>query len=234
MGRPGNDVDRIGMIEEDGGQRLDHRLQSLVGGDEAEGQQHLAAGEAEARLGALGGRIRPVRDAVGHHHDLALRHAVDALQDLAPLFRHDDQPGGGADQPLHDPPLVRIGPLQNGMERHHDRNGKALDQRQQVGACGPAENAEFVLDPDQLGAAGFDPLGSGQIVGERVLTERTGHRGRVIIGLAGIVHRIMIDPHFGEACAERVENVRGVGRKAAAARQRIPDQGNVRQGRSPD
>ena len=58
---------------------------------------------------------------------------------------------------FHHHALRRVGPVEDGVQRHRDGDRKALDQRQQMGAGGAAENSEFVLDPDQLGAARLDP-----------------------------------------------------------------------------
>src|SRR3546814_5096534 len=50
VGRAQDHIQHIRMALDDRGQRLDHRLDALVGRQQAEGEQHLAPGKAESRL----------------------------------------------------------------------------------------------------------------------------------------------------------------------------------------
>ena len=72
--RPEHDVDHLGMGRDDGRQGLDDVLDPLVRRQQAEGEQHLVAFDAEAMLAlARGGHLR---NAVRNDVDLRRGHAV--------------------------------------------------------------------------------------------------------------------------------------------------------------
>ena len=66
------------MRGDDRRQRADHRLDALVGRQQAEGQQHAMAFEAEFALEDRAVTVRAIRHAVWHHRNLVVRHTMDA------------------------------------------------------------------------------------------------------------------------------------------------------------
>ena len=66
-----HEVDEIGEGGDQGGQGADDRLDTLVGAQQAEGQQHALTGDAEVRLQLLLVAGRHVGDAVRDDLDAA-------------------------------------------------------------------------------------------------------------------------------------------------------------------
>ena len=96
MGRPQDDVDEVGERLEDLRQGLEHVLDALVGREQAEGEGHLPAVDAELVLVIRGVDERHVGDAVRDQGDLGSGDAVDLAQERRGALGHDDDAGGQA------------------------------------------------------------------------------------------------------------------------------------------
>ncbi len=100
--------------------------------------------------------------------DLGRRRMVDLLQHLSPALRHDDQPGRKRDQLLHDAALVSPRFAQNGMQRGDHGHSQFAQECQNVAPGGSAENAELVLQADDIYVADVEEVRGAQI-GRQVL-----------------------------------------------------------------
>ena len=77
MGGAQHDIDDVGKLGQDFRQRLQHMLDSLVGREQAEGEQHQPAFHAELILVEIGVHERDIGDAVGDDVNLGRRRLVD-------------------------------------------------------------------------------------------------------------------------------------------------------------
>jgi hypothetical protein len=75
------------------------------------------------------------------------------MQHLAAALRHDYEPGRKRDQAVHYTPLFCSWIAQNGMEGRDNRHSQLAQERQNVTTGGSAENAEFVLQADEIDVA---------------------------------------------------------------------------------
>ena len=223
VGRAEHDVEQVGVALRHRGQCRDHRLDPLVGGEQPEGQHNLPAAPAEPLLQRRGIDQIAIGHAVRDHRDLARIGAVDARQDLAPALRHDDDARRAAEQTLHHPPLVGARLLQDGVERHHQRQRRAVEQRQDVLAGGTAVDAVFVLQPQRLRAARLDPTRSVEVRGQFSLRDRGSDGGGIVVAAGMVVHRVDVDLDVGKAVAHRGVDVGGEGREPALPGQEIAD-----------
>ena len=90
MGRTEHDVDRVRATFQDRGHGVDHDLDALAGGQQAERQNDRAAAESEFGLCRVRLNKRKVGNAMGNDFDFFVRHAIDATQQLASLVGHHD------------------------------------------------------------------------------------------------------------------------------------------------
>ena len=127
--------------------------------------------ESELGLGRVGLDKGDVRNAVRDDLDLVGRHVIDAAQQLAALLGHHDDLRRGLDDALHHARAAcrRLG--QHRMQRRHDRHGQARQQHQDVLAGFAAENAELVLQRDDVEAAGVQEVRGTQIFFELVVLD---------------------------------------------------------------
>jgi hypothetical protein len=138
------------MTLDDRWQRLDHRLEPLPLGDEAEGREDepLGAGAfGGVGTGALGEqRRRPVR------HDANLVGAAHAARDeqLARGLGHHDHELGLTTQRSERLGLTLGRLREDRVERHDEGLRELLDQREHVGAVGAAEDPVLVLEEDDV------------------------------------------------------------------------------------
>ena len=95
---------------------------------------------------------------MGDDLDLVVRHAIDVAQQFAALLGHHDDLRGHLDDALHHRALSRRRLGQHGVQRRDDRHGQARQQRQDMGAGFAAENAELVLQTDDVEPAGVEKL----------------------------------------------------------------------------
>src|SRR3546814_16475457 len=123
MGAAQHNVKNIGMLLHDSRQSADHMVNSLVLRDQAKGQQYSTYGKPEARLETIGAGIGTVRPTVRNDLYQPFRSAMYPAQYVTSLFRHADPSRGTADTCLPHAALVRIRPVQPGMEhRKRSRN----------------------------------------------------------------------------------------------------------------
>ena len=145
----------------------------------------------------------------------------------APALGHDDQPCRERDQLLHDAPLVGSRLTQNGMKRRDNRHPQFAQECQDVTAGGSAEDAELVLQADDVHVADVEKV-RGAEIGRQVLffNLKTNHF-RVFIAAFDVVDR------HRETLALRMRGGDGreqVGRErgdAAFARQVVADEGDL-------
>ncbi|MDQ1158317.1 hypothetical protein QE385_002644 [Sphingomonas sp. SORGH_AS 950] len=224
MGRAQHDIEQFGMMRGDGGQRLDDRLDPLVGRQQTEGEDDLAALPAELRLERVGRDQLAVGHAVRDHRDLARIGAIDALEDVEAFVRHDDDLGATAEQPLHHPAFVGRGLFENRVQRRDDGQRGTVEQCEQMLARRAAIDAIFVLDPDSLRAARLDPAGHVDIGGTLILRDGGGHGRGIGVAAGMIVHRIDVDRQIGKAIAKGRIDVGGECREPALPGQEVSDQ----------
>ena len=162
------------MARDDRRQRLDHRLDALAGREQAEGQQHVAAGQARAVPSS-----RPDRRAA----DPARRAGSRTIWLGAGADRSRSGSRGRA-RPSRT--AGRRGGRSASITRRWSGSGSArtvwsvtatgiVSASSKASRCAPArtaENAIFVLDPEQLRAARLDPPRCGAIGGGIVLRDR--------------------------------------------------------------
>jgi len=152
MGRAEDDVDDVGMLLQDGRQRLDNRLDALVSRQQAEGQQHRLALHAKVVLVEAGIDKGHVGDAVGNEVNLVRRDAIDALQKARAALTHDHHPLRQPRYLLQHPALVGVWLLEYGVERRNDGHAQLFQQGQDVAAGPAAEDAIFMLQRDHVNA----------------------------------------------------------------------------------
>ncbi len=106
--------------------------------------------------------------------------------------------GGPRDQPPHHAQLIGIGIGHHSVQRHDQRSGNPVDQFKNHVARVAAKQAEFMLQPDDIGAARLDCGGGGNEAGRIILDDHAAHgrsKGNVI-GDRG--HGVDIDDGVGK------------------------------------
>ena len=126
---------------------------------------------------------------MGDQIDLGRERLVNLLQHLASALHHDHQPGRERDQLLHHAPLLDSWLTQNGMQRGDNRHSQFTQQRQDVPTCGPAENAEFVLQADDVHIADVEEVRGPQIGGQVLLLNLEANYFRVLVAAFNIGDR---------------------------------------------
>ena len=227
MRRAQDHVDGVGPASQDRGHRIDHDLDALVGRQQAEGQDDRAAGESEPGLGLVRLDEGKIGNAVGDDLDLVGRKPVDRAQHVAALFGHHDDTGRGIDDPLHDCALRRVRLRQDGVERRHDRHRQA---RQEPGKVRPglaAEDAELVLQRHHVETAVIQEVGSAGIVLKPIVADLKTDGAWIVVAVTIVIHRDDGGFQIRFRCGDRLLQVRGEGRDAAVARQRVADEGDT-------
>ena len=113
--------------------------------------------------------------------DLGRRRLVNILQHLPSALGHDHQPGRERDQLLHHAPLVGSRLAQNGMQRCDDGHSQFAQERQDVTAGRPAENAELVLQADDVHVADVEEVRGAQIGRQVLLLNLEANHFRVLV-----------------------------------------------------
>ena len=88
---------------------------------------------------------------------------------------------------VHDPPLVGAGLTQNGMQRGDDRHSQFAQERQNVAAGRSAENAELVLQADNVDIADVQEIGGAQIGGQVLLLNLEANHFRIIVAAWNVI-----------------------------------------------
>ena len=226
VGGAQDDVDRVGMGREDGGQRVDDVLDALVGRQQPEGENHGLALDAEAVLAPAA--RRHLRDAVRNQVDLPLRDAVHALQQLRAGGAHHHQPLREPRQLVDHHPLRRVGLRQDGVQRGDDGHPQVAQQRQHVRAGLAAEDAVLVLHAEHVHLVHVEEVGRAMVGGQVALVDLEPHARRVGMTPPGVVHGQHEAVGPGHGLAQRVGQVRGEGGDAAVAGQVVAEQGKAR------
>ena len=168
-----------------------------------------------------------VGNAVRDEIDLGRRRLVNVLQHLPPALSHDHQPGRERDQLLHHAPLVGSRLAQNGMERGDDGHSQFAQECQDVTAGGPAENAELVLQADDVHVADVQEVRGAQIGRQVLLLNLEANYFRVLVATLNVVDRHCETLALGmRGCDGRKQ----VGRErgdAAFARQVVADKSDL-------
>ena len=184
-----HDVDRIRTAFQNRRHGVDHDFDALVGRQQAEGQNDRLAGKSEPGLRRIGRDKGDVRNAVGYHLDLVVRHPIDAAQQLPALVGHHHHLRRGLDDAIHHRALRRRRIGQHGMERRHHRHRETRQQHEDVGAGFAAENSEFVLQAHGVEPAGVQEIRRTHVLFDIVVLDLETDRRRIIIGLTVIGHR---------------------------------------------
>ena len=184
-----HDIDRIGAAFQDRGHGIDHDFDALVRREQAERQNDGSVAEAELGLRLLGLDEWEVGNSVRDDLDLFRRHPVDGAQQLPAFLRHDDDPRRHVDDPVQHATLHRCRLGQNGVKRRDDRHGQAREQRQDVAAGFAAENAEFMLQRDDVELPCIQEVGRTHVVLDLVVVDLKANDGRIVVGVTVIGHR---------------------------------------------
>ncbi len=223
MRRTEHDIDRVGAAFQDRGHGVDHDLDALGGGQQAECQNDRAAVKSEFGLGRVGLDKRKVGNAMGDDLDLVVRHAIDAAQQLASLVGHHDDLRGRFDDAFHHRALRRGRLGQHGVQRRDNRHRQARQQLEDVGAGVAAENSELVLQTDDVEPAGIQEGRGAHIFFDAVIPDLQGDRSGIIIGLTVVGHRHDRGLKIRPRGRYRAFQVGREGCDSAAAWQRIAD-----------
>ena len=188
----GDQVEHVRVLLDDRRQRLDHRLEPLAGGDQAEGREQEAVVEPTGRAPracrlAEGALDRELARAAGEHRRCAVRHDADLLERAGPAVdeqvagrvrHHDHELGLAADGGEHARLMGRrLG--QHRVQGHDERLGQLLDERRDVAPVAPPEDAVLVLQEDDVDIEpAEDPCGA-DIVATNTLRDR-GHEPRAL------------------------------------------------------
>src|SRR5579864_4286903 len=159
--------------------------------------------------------------------DLCRWRFVSLLQHPSPQFGHDYHPGRERNELLHNAALVGSRFTQDGMQRGDNRHSQSVQECQNMGAGGPTENAEFVLQADDVNVADVEEVRGAQIGRQVLLLNLEPNHLRVLVAT-----RYVVDRHC-QALALRMRALHGgkqVGCErcdAALARQMIADESNL-------
>ncbi len=186
MGRADDEVDQVGILRGQRGQRADHGLDALAGAQQAEGQQHPLTRDAEHRLERLRVARIHLRNAVRDDVHVAPAHAVGAGQELLGDLAHDHERRALPGHLLHDRAL-RFGRLaEHGVQGGHGRNSQRGQEVEDVDAVVAAEDPVLVLDRDQSHVAVVDELGRAGVVALHPLADLVPDIVRIVVLAARI------------------------------------------------
>jgi hypothetical protein len=76
--------------------------------------------------------------------------SMDLAQSAARSVTHHDEPVGQLGDLFQHKPLMRIGTLQNRVQRGHQRHAQSPQKREHVAAAASTEDAIFVLQTDEF------------------------------------------------------------------------------------
>ena len=215
----GDAVDRLGVARHDRRQRGDGGLKTLARPEQTEGHKRHAL----ARRLAAAERQRPIRCAMFDDGDARGRGAVALDQHLATGIAHDHHVAGPIKERTRYRLLLRTGVGKHGMHRHDQRRGGAVSEFEHVLAALAAEDAEFVLDPDDVDTI-LVHAARGVRVGGAVVALDFEARVPVDDGIILILERVEIDGDLGMKAQQLVVEVGGEGGDAALARGKVPDE----------
>ncbi len=148
-----DNVDDFGELRQNLGQRIEHKLDTFVRREQAEREQHHPPLHAELvlEIGWIDESdvVNPVRDEI----DLGRRGLVDFLEHPPSALGHDHKPGGERDHAIHHALLIGVRFAQHRMKRCDNGHPQLAQKRQNVTAGRAAENAELMLQADDVHVA---------------------------------------------------------------------------------
>jgi hypothetical protein len=119
---------------EDARQGANHALESLVGRQQAEGEQYKLSRDGERVFVNLRLHKGQVGDAMRNQIDLFAWHSKYIPQNARRVLAHHNKAIGARGDLLHDNSLIEVRLTENGMERCYHRHGEALQQLQDMAA----------------------------------------------------------------------------------------------------
>ncbi len=155
--------------------------------------------------------------------DFGRRRLVNLLQHLPSALGHDHQPGRERDQLLHHAPLVSSRLTQDGMERRDNGHSQFAQKCQNVTAGGPAENAELVLQADDVHVADVEEVRGTQIGRQVLLLNLEANYFRILVATFNVIDRHRETLALGMRGRDGRQQVRRERGDAALARQVIAD-----------
>ncbi len=183
--------------------------------------------KAEFCLGLIRFEKREIDNPVRDHFDFVLRDVVRRLQELTAFFRHDDNLGGGGNDPPHRAALCGRGLGQYGVQGGDDRHFQAREQIDDIATGVATENSIFMLKRYDIEVGAVQQIRSIRIVGKHVFADFEAHGRRIMIGAAGIGHRDHAGFEIEPGRRDRAMKIVGEGRNPAAAGQVIADERNT-------
>jgi hypothetical protein len=164
---------------------------------------------------------------VRDHLDLVGRHVVDLLQKLAALLGHDHHPRGDCDNPVDYSSLNVRGLRQDRMQRCHHRHAEPVEQREDVIPGFAAEDAELVLERDNIVPAVVQHIRRIGVVLDRLVGNLEPDLCRIVVRAAVVGHRDDAGFDTGIQECDGLSQIGREGRDAAATRQGVSDESNA-------
>jgi hypothetical protein len=192
-----------------------------------EGEDDSSARKAEARLCLFRLGERYVRNAVRNHLDLLGGRVVDLVQKLAGLLGHDHHPRGDGDDPVDHSPLNARRLRQDRMQRCHHGHAEPVEQRENVVAGFAAEDAELVLERDNIVPAVIQNIRCVSVVLDRLVADFKPDLCRIVVRPAAVGHRDDAGFDTGIQGCDGLSEIGREGRDAAATWQRVSDESNA-------
>ena len=228
MCHSGDDIRDIRMPCQNCRQRANHVFNALVRREQAESKQNGFAFGAKLVLEIVGIHEGHVGNAVRDHIDLSRRNRIHFAQQLGREFAHDHQAIGELRNLFEHDALICIRLAQNRMQRSDQRHFQPAQQNQNVAARGPAVDAVFMLQADEIVAIEVKKIGGPLIRGNVLLRQFQAHLLRIIVAGIGIVDGDSEQASFAVFGCERGAQVGRERGNAALARQIIPHKRDAR------
>jgi hypothetical protein len=171
-----------------------------------------------------------VRDAVGNEFDPLVGIPVNFPQHPAGPPGHDHDARGHVDQFLEDAALIRVGVLQDGVQRGDHGHAGAMQEAEQVAAGGAPVNPELVLHAEGIDVGQVEKVGRADIGGHVGLGNLETHVDRIAV-LPGAVRdgdNRAVPARIG--LGQRVAQVARESGDAALARRIVAEERNFADG----
>ena len=123
--------------------------------------------------------------------------------------------------------MIRSRFTQDSVKRGDNRHSQFAQKRQNVTAGGPAENAEFVLQTDDVHVADVEEVRGAQIGRQVLLLNLEVNYFRILVAAFDVVHGHRETLALGMRGLDRREQVGCEGGDAALARQVVADESDL-------